>query len=645
MIDSEKLKYLELLSHKYPDIPSAAAEIVRQTAILQLPKTTEHFMSDIHGEYDYFTHILKNASGAIHRKLDDSFGYSMSNDEKNALALLIYYPERELAAQEHTADWYRQTISRLISLCRTCTDKYTRAKMRTRLPKEFAYITEELMNSNEFDPSKQGYVRSILDTVVETGIGDEFIIALANFISRITVDRLHIVGDLFDRGNAAERVITELMGRRRVDFVWGNHDILWMGAAMGNPVCVATALRNSVKYGNFDTLEDGYGINVRPLALFAMEQYADDPCTAFQPTRVTDCVTENEGANARILKAISVIQFKLEEQLVRRHPEYQMDDRLLFECVDREKKTIRIGEREYSLIDVDLPTVDWDEPSRLSPEEAQVIEQLRTSFLRSKRLQSHVRYLMEQGCMYRVCNGNLLYHGCVPMNADGSFTSVSFGGESYSGRALFDYCDRRCRQAMYDRTIENTDFLWYLWCGPVSPLNGKDKIATFERTFIEDPQAGVETKNAYYDLWDDPATADKIFREFDVDPKSAHIINGHVPVKKRRGEEPIKAGGRFVNIDGGLSKAYQPVTGICGYTLVSNSQMLYLAEHQPFDPSTAARSNEDMNSRITVVEQYPERRRVYETDGGRELEERIADLRLPLEAYRSGELRPPVEED
>lgn len=642
-MDRQEKKYLKLLSLDFPSVAEAAAEIIRLKAILELPKTTEHFMSDIHGEYEYFTHILKNASGAIHRKIDDCFGYSLSNDEKNALALLIYYPERELGREVHSDDWYRKAMSQLIALCRASTDKYTRAEMRTRLPKEFAYITEELIDTREFDGGKQDYFRCMLDTAIETGIARDYIIALANLISRVTVDRLHIVGDVFDRGSAAERVISELMQRRRVDFVWGNHDILWLGAGMGNAACIANALRNSVKYGNFDTLEDGYGINVRPLALFATKQYADDPCPAFAPTRVTDCVTENAQTTARILKAITVIQFKLEGQLIQRHPEYGMEDRLLLDKIDYANRTIPVDGRDWPILDIQLPTVDPEDPYRLSTEEEQVVTQLCASFRRSQRLQEHVRYLLENGGMYRVCNGNLLYHGCVPMKADGSFAELSLGDGSYSGKALFDYCDRRCRHAMYDRSQENTDFLWYLWCGANSPLSGKNKIATFERTFIDDSDVGEEIKDPYYDLWNDPKTAEKILSEFGVDPKRGHIINGHVPVKKSKGEEPIKAGGKFINIDGGLSKAYQPVTGICGFTLVANSQMLYLAEHQPFDPTMVTRDSADMFSRVTTIEQYPERLRVKHTDGGRDVVNRIEDLKRLLEAYREGIIKPPTE--
>lgn len=640
-MNERDIKYLELLSKNFPNIPAAAAEIVRLQAILELPKTTEHFMSDIHGEYTYFTHILKNASGAIHGKIDDSFGDLLGEEEKNALALLLYYPERELAREQHTDSWYRVTIHRLIAVCRQATDKYTRAKVRARLPEVYSYLIEELIDSDEHDVNKRRYFESVINNVIATGIADQFIVALANLISRLTVDRLHIVGDVFDRGPAAQLVMDDLVHRHGVDFVWGNHDILWMGAAMGNPACIANALRNSIKYGNFDTLEDGYGINVRPLAVFAVEQYSDDPCTYFQPNHVTDYVGDDNETTAKILKAITVIQFKLEEQLIRRHPEYGMDDRLLLEKVDYRQGTIDVDGVTYQINDTHLPTVDPAEPWRLSPAEEQVVEQLIVSFRRSTALQDHVSFLMEKGAMYRVCNGNLLYHGCVPMEPDGSFSAVTVDGVTASGRELMDVCDRRVRQAMYDRREENTDFLWYLWCGPSSPLNGKDKIATFERTFISDPRAGVETKDAYYTLWDRVETAEAILKEFGVDPARGHIINGHVPVKKAKGEQPIKAGGKFINIDGGLSKAYQPVTGICGFTLVFTSHELYLAEHQPFDVEKVSRENVDMISRTIMIEQYPDRLCVRDTDGGVDVADRIRDLQQLLQAYRSGVIRSP----
>jgi fructose-1,6-bisphosphatase-3 len=635
------VKYLELLSKNFPNVNATAAEIVRLQAILELPKVTEHFMSDIHGEYSYFTHILRNASGAIHSKIDDSFGDLLGEDEKNALAILLYYPERELAKCDHSDSWYRVTIRRLIAVCRQAMDKYTRVKLLSRMPETFSYLIEELVDSDERDSNKRHYVESIINNVISTGIADQFIVALANLISRLTVDRLHIVGDVFDRGPAAQLVLDELLRRHGVDLVWGNHDILWMGAAMGNGACIANALRNSIKYGNFDTLEDGYGINVRPLALFAMEQYGDDPCTYFKPNYVSDYMGDDSETAARILKAITVIQFKLEGQLIKRHPEFEMDDRLLLHLVDRETGTLTIGDNVYHINDCHLPTVDPEDPYKLSQEEEQVVEQLIVSFRRSTLLQSHLDFLLEKGAMYRVYNGNLLYHGCVPMQSDGSFTKVTVGGHTCSGRELMEVCDRMVRTAMYDRRAENTDFLWYLWCGPLSPLNGKDKIATFERTFIDDPAAGEETKDPYYDLWNREMTGRTILQGFGVDPENGHIINGHVPVKKTKGETPVKAGGKFINIDGGLSKAYQPVTGICGYTLVFTSHALYLAEHQPFDPDTAGRRDVDMISRRIMIEQYPDRLRVRQTDGGKDIEKRIEELQQLPKAYRNGIIRTP----
>ncbi len=641
-MNDRDIKYLELLSKNFPNVPATAAEIVRLQAILELPKTTEHFMSDIHGEYSYFTHILKNASGAIHSKLDDSFGDLLGEEEKNALALLLYYPERELARVDHTDSWYRVTIHRLIAVCRQATDKYTRVKLRARLPEEdFSYLIEELIDSDEHDSNKRRYFESVINNVIATGIADQFIVALANLISRLTVDRLHIVGDVFDRGPAAQMVLDELIKRHGVDFVWGNHDILWMGAAMGNGACIANALRNSVKYGNFDTLEDGYGINVRPLAVFAMEQYGNDPCTFFKPNYVSDYMGDDSETAAKILKAITVIQFKLEGQLIRRHPEFNMDDRLLLHLIDYDNGTLKVGDTVYHINDCSLPTVDPADPYKLSQAEEQVVEQLIVSFRRSTLLQSHLDFLMEKGAMYRVYNGNLLYHGCVPMKSDGSFTRLNIGGKEYWGRGLMEVCDRMVRTAMYDRRQENTDILWYLWCGPLSPLNGKDKIATFERTFVTEPEAGVETKDPYYNLWEKESTAWSILSEFGVDPERGHIINGHVPVRKVKGEEPVKANGKFINIDGGLSKAYQPVTGICGYTLVFSSHEMYLAEHQQFDIESISKQNVDMISRTIMIEQYPDRLTVRNTDGGRDVEERIADLQQLLAAYRSGLIRTP----
>ena len=602
---------------------------MRLQAILELRKTTEHFMSDIHGEYTYFSHILKNASGAIHDKINDSFGDLLGEEEKNSLARLLYYPERELAAAAHSDSWYRVTIHRLVAVCRQATDKYTRVKVRARLPKEYAYIIEELIDSDEHDPNKRRYFESIINSVIETGIADRFIVALANLISRLTVNQLHIVGDVFDRGPAAQMVMDDLMDMHGVDFVWGNHDILWMGAAMGNPACIANALRNSLKYGNFDMLEDGYGLNVRPLALFAMEQYGDDPCPNFLPTHVTDCVAENSDVTAKLLKAITVIQFKLEGQLILRHPEYKMDGRLLLGELVRSEGTVTLGGKIYRTNDISLPTVDPADPYRLSEREQQLVDQLVLSFLRSEKLQTHIRYLLEKGAMYRVCNGNLLYHGCIPMEPDGSFTRVTMGDKTYFGKSLMDACDRLCRTAMYDRRMENTDLLLVSLVRAVFPAQrqGQDRNVRAHVPRRSGGPNGAE-KSVLRSLEQRGETARTILTEFGVDFERGHIINGHVPVRKTKGDTPIKANGKFINIDGGLSKAYQPVTGICGYTRWCIPRTsLYLAEHQPFDPDTAARESADVLSRTIMIEQYPDRLRVRDTDGGADVGGGIADLK------------------
>ena len=644
----DNLKYLTLLARDYPSQAAAASEIISTQALLKLPKGTEHFMSDLHGENEAFVHILNSASGVIREKVDAVLGDTMPEAARAELATLIYYPTEKLpqlkarcTTEDALEQWYTQTLLQLIDICRLVSSKHTRDHVRGCLPSSCGYILDELLHAHFEDHDKDLYYGQIVGSIIENGRADRFIVRLCELIKHLAVDKLHIVGDLFDRGPRPDIILELLMRHHSVDIQWGNHDILWMGAAMGNPACIANALRNSLKYGNFDMLEDGYGLNVRPLALFAMEQYGDDPCTNFLPTHVTDCVAENSDMTAKILKAITVIQFKLEGQLIVRHPEYGMQSRLLLETLVRSDGTVEIGRKEYRINDISLPTVDPADPYRLSEREQQLVDQLVLSFLRSEKLQTHVRYLLEKGAMYRVCNGNLLYHGCIPMEPDGSFTRVKVGDAVCYGKSLMDVCDRLCRTAMYDRRTENTDLLWYLWCGPHSPLNGKDKIATFERTFFDDPEARMERKNPYYDLWNSEETARTILAEFGVPFESGHIINGHVPVRKSKGDTPIKANGKFINIDGGLSKAYQPVTGICGYTLVFSSHELYLAEHQPFDPDTAARESADVLSRTIMIEQYPDRLRVRDTDGGEDVKRRIADLKQLLDAYRSGLIRTP----
>ena len=643
-MNESEIKYLELLSKSFPSIPATAAEIVRLQAILELPKTTEHFMSDIHGEYTYFSHILKNASGAIHDKINDSFGDLLGEEEKNSLARLLYYPERELAAAAHSDSWYRVTIHRLVAVCRQATDKYTRVKVRARLPKEYAYIIEELIDSDEHDPNKRKYFESIINSVIETGIADRFIVALANLISRLTVNQLHIVGDVFDRGPAAQMVMDDLMDMHGVDFVWGNHDILWMGAAMGNPACIANALRNSLKYGNFDMLEDGYGLNVRPLALFAMEQYGDDPCTNFLPTHVTDCVAENSDVTAKLLKAITVIQFKLEGQVIKKHSEFEMDDRLLLDKIDYEKKTVMVYGKEYPMNDVDFPTVDPADPYNLTPDEEQVMARIQQAFVKCEKLQRHVRFLFSNAGRYKVHNSNLLYHGCVPMDEKGNFKAVDVDGKRYRGKELYDILDNYARKGYYSKNYpagmrRAQDYIWYIWAGPNSPVFGKDKMATFERYFIEDKETHKEIKNSYYSLLDNEEVLNRILEEFGLDTHKSHIINGHVPVELKKGESPIKCDGKLLIIDGGFSKAYQSKTGIAGYTLVANSHGMRLVAHEPFESTEAAILHEsDIFSDSTVVEVAANRIRVSDTDIGRELRESIKQLELLLQAYRDGSI-------
>lgn len=646
--EQEDRRYLELLARSFPNITAAASEIINLSAILQLPKGTEHFISDIHGEYEYFTHILKNASGSIHRKIDDCFGDTLSEEEKNRLALVIYYPRRELLAARQRGvameDWYRELLFQLILVSRSATSKYTRSKVRKALPKDFAYIIEELLFTNQDEQNKHEYFDSIIRSIIATGTADDFIVGVSGFINRMVVDKLHILGDIFDRGSGAHLVMDDLCRHHNVDYVWGNHDILWMGAALGNTACIATVLRNCIRYDNFDTVEDGYGVNVRPLAVFAMEQYADDPCAGFLPKHLDSAVIDDDQLTAKIHKAVAVIQFKLEGQIILRHPEYGMGDRLFLHTLDTGSGTVTIEDRTYPLNDTLFPTADPADPYRLSPAEAQLAEQLKASFQHSAKLRDHVGELFENGAMYRICNRNLMYHGCVPMEPDGSFSSLRIGGKDYAGKALLDRCDTLCRKAAYGdpndpETRDALDFTWFLWCGPASPLNGKNKMSTFERYFIDDPAAWRETKNPYYRFCERRDIAERILREFGVDPETGRIINGHVPVRISRGESPVKAGGKLILIDGGLSKAYQPVTGIGGYTLVFNSHQLYLAEHQPFDPEIAVTSNTDMVSRMVPVEEFPQRIRIRDTDEGKLLQERIDELQRLLAEYRRGGIK------
>ncbi len=642
-------KYLELLSDSYSTIQEASTEIINLTAILNLPKGTEHFITDLHGEYDVFTHILKNASGSVKRKIDRCFGDEIDEQAKNDLATLIYYPEQKLAdcKRRKLCDnaWYRATLVNLVRVCRVVTSKYTRSKVRKALPEEFRYIIEELMYTDNFEVNKQEYFNNILDMIIETDSADNFIVELSALLHRLVIDRLHIIGDIFDRGTGAHLIMEDLCNHRNVDFQWGNHDVVWMAASQGHAASIANVVRNSIRYNNFNSLEDGYGINIRPLALFAMECYRDDPCTFFKPKALTDDAPDLEAQinfayATKVHKAITVIQMKLEGQIILSRPEFKMQDRLLLGAIDHQNGTVVIEGQTYELNDTNFPTVDPEHPYTLTPEEQLVVEQLRQSFLHSKLLRKHVDYLYQKGGIYGIFNNNLMYHGCIPMREEGAFDSLFIDGVEYSGKALTDECDRLCRIGGYgigEAKEFGLDFMWYLWCGNNSPLNGKKKMTTFERAFVSDTTTHEEPKDYYYEHIKHRPTAELILREFGITAKCSHIVNGHVPVKIVKGESPIKAGGKLLIIDGGIARAYQKVTGISGYTLISNSYQLLLSEHQPFKGVEAViKHNDDMHSKNIVVENYDHRLKISDTDNGAVISKKIKDLKMLLYAYRTG---------
>lgn len=635
-------KYLQLLSEKYPSIESAASEIINLAAIRSLPKSTEYFFSDLHGEHEAFLHMIKSASGIIKNKIDKVFGKTVSAGKREMLANLIYYPERELKRLRDKGDldeeWTRLTLYRLIMVCESISAKYTRSRVRKRIPEQIRYIVDELLNVTD-DVNKDFYYDKIISSIIETGTGDRFIISLCQLIQSLAVDKLHIIGDIFDRGPRADVIMDELMNMHDVDVQWGNHDISWIGAASGNTALIANVLRISIKYNNFDLLEDGYGLNLRALAVFAAETYGDSDTTLYNPqtydTNLYDPVDDKLAAQMH--KAISIIQLKLESQLIKSHPEWNMDSRNVFEMVDFENKTVTIDGVTYTLLDGFFPTVDPANPSELTPAEEELITILKNSFLHSEKLQRHIRFLLSKGSMYNVSNGNLMFHGCIPMNEDGTLQSVQIGSTSYQGKPLFDKINELVSRAFYAKELFARDFMWYLWCGPQSPLYGKDKMAFFERYFIG-TKAGAEVcrenYNAYYQLSEQEEVCRRILRDFGIDENDGHIINGHVPVKIKDGEHPVKANGKLYVIDGGISKAYQKTTGIAGYTLIYDSHSLSLAVHKPFNPETGGQTPE-----IQVVEKLPDRANISDTDKGRELLEQIEDLKELLTAYRKGEIK------
>ena len=644
------MKYLKLLSNQYPTIAAACTEIINLQAILNLPKGTEHFLTDIHGEFEPFIHVLKNASGVIKRKINDIFGNSLRKKDIKSLATLIYYPEQKLEFmlkdEKNIEDWYKITLYRLIEICRHVSSKYTRSKVRKALPKDFAYIIEELLHEQPDRLDKEEYYSEIIMTIIRIGRADEFITAISKLIQRLVVDRLHIVGDIFDRGPGAHIVMDTLHDYHSVDIQWGKHDILWMGAASGSEACIATVLRICARYANLDTIEDGYGINLLPLATFAIEFYKKDECLSFKPKIESD---ENYSEKdieliAQMHKAIAIIQFKLEGKIIKRRPYFSMEDRLVLERVNYEAGTIELDGKTYKLNDGYFPTIDPKNPYELTAEEKELMEKLKSSFLNSEKLQKHISFLFAKGSMYLKYNSNLLYHGCVPLNDDGSFKKVKVGatGREYSGKALLDRFEILAREGYFyknnpEAKLYGMDIMWYLWTGTDSPLFGKNKMTTFERYFVDEEKTHIEKKNPYFKYRDEEKICAAILDEFSLSSINGHIINGHIPVKSKKGESPIMANGKLLVIDGGFSKSYQGQTGIAGYTLIYNSYGLVLVSHEPFESTQKAIEEEkDILSTTVILEQEVERKRVVDTDIGIELIQQIKDLEMLLEAYRKG---------
>lgn len=644
------LRYLQLLSHSFPTIADASTEIINLEAILNLPKGTEHFLTDLHGEYEAFQHVLKNASGAVKRKVNEIFGHTLRESEKKELCTLIYYPEEKLQLikekEKDLDDWYLITLNQLVKVCQNVSSKYTRSKVRKALPKDFSYIIQELLHESTIDPNKHAYINVIISTIISTKRSDDFIIAMCNLIQRLTIDSLHIVGDIYDRGLGAHIIMDTLCDYHNFDIQWGNHDLLWMGAASGNDACMANVIRMSMRYANLATLEDGYGINLLPLATFAMDIYGDDPCEIFAPKLNFSDSRYNEKTLRLITqmhKAITIIQLKLEAAIIDRRPDLGMQGRKLLHLIDFERGVFQYEGQEYALLDTNFPTIDPADPYRLTDEEHDLMEKLHASFMNSEKLKKHMRCLFTYGGMYLVCNSNLLYHASVPLNADGSFKHVKINGKEYWGEKLLKKVDQLVRTAYFgeEGSEEKSfalDYMWYLWCGPDAPSFDKDKMATFERYFVADKSLHKETKGYYYTLRNEVEVCNNILREFGIDPEAhAHIINGHVPVKTIKGEQPIKAEGKLLVIDGGFSKAYQPETGIAGYTLVYHSHGLQLVQHEPFQSrQKAIEEGLDIKSTTFLVEFNSQRMMVKDTDKGRELRTQIEDLKKLLVAYRTG---------
>lgn len=644
-------KYLNQLSKTYRNIGEVSEEIINLQAILNLPKGTELFLSDIHGEYEAFIHILNNGSGIIKSKIEGIYGKALTEKDRKDLATLIYYPEEKLniekAKTENINEWYKITLYRLIEVTKAVSSKYTRSKVRKAMPKGFDYIIDELLHLQGEDHNKELYYNQIIDSIIDLKRADEFIVAISELIKRMAIDHLHIVGDIYDRGPGAPIIMDKLMSFHSLDIEWGNHDILWMGAASGNEACIANVIRICSRYDNLATLEEGYGINIRPLSIFATETYDDNNCSGFLPknNEVSKYSNTDKVVLSKIQKAIAVMQFKIEGNLIKKHKEYKMDDRLLLDKIDFEKGTVKIGKKEYKLNDRDFPTVDPNDPYKLTDREAEIIERLKESFTHSEKLNKHINFLYAKGHIYENFNSNILFHGCVPMKENGEFDNVEIMGKKLKGKALFEYIENIAHRAFFGEgeKQDEIDLMWYFWCGPKSPLFGKDKAATFERYFLDEKETHKETKNPYYFLTESEDICNKILLDFGTDIEEGHIINGHMPVKAKDGESPIKANGKMIVIDGGFAKAYQQTTGIAGYTLTYNSHGLVLAMNEPFSSKCKAiQEGLDIRTQTILKENIEERKRVADTDIGRKLQEEIDDLKMLLKAYREGELKEKV---
>ncbi len=640
----KELDYLELLAERYPDIPTVTSKIIKLKSVLNLPKGTEHFLTDLHGEYEAFQHMLRTASGILKIKIDEIFAGELSEADQQELASLIFYPKAKLARLENQGvisdEWYQESLVKIIRICRLVASKYSWQKVRQYLPEDFDYIIEELLHNKSEQDNKEDYYKQIIKIVIETEQAEEFIVSLAYLIQKLVIDRLHILGDIFDRGPNPHKIIEELQEHPNCDIQWGNHDILWMGAGLGQKSLVATAVRISLRYGNLELLEEGYGINMRPLARFASSVYQADNCKAYRPKLVTDSLKEEDKQlMAQMQKAIAIIQFKLEGKLIRRRPEFKMNQKLYLEKINYEAGTITLNNQSYELTDTEFPTIDPDNPYRLTTKEQEIIEQLSYSFKNNDKLQEQIRFLFNKGSLYLRCNGNLLFHGCIPLQETGEFAAIEVAGEKYKGKELFDFFDEIVRKSysyQFSDTTDYRDWLWYLWRGELSPLFGKDKMTTFCRYFLTNKELQIEEKNPYYQLRSQESIDEKILQEFGLNPKNGHIINGHTPVKEKRGESPIKGKGKLLVIDGGFSAAYQPKTGIAGYTLVYNSNGLLIISHKPFvSPQKAVEEGSDVVSAIRVVKKSNQEK-IADIDQGRKLRQKISNLQDLLTAYQQG---------